>query len=64
MGRVGQFFEPILAGLLVAWGYKVGGIFYAAAVPCFIGAVFLVFLLFARPVVEADAPAAPEAAAK
>ena len=64
MGRVGQFFGPILAGLLVAWGYKVGGIFYAAAVPCFIGALFLVFLSFRRPVMEADAPAAAEAAAE
>ncbi len=55
MGRVGQVFGPVLIGVLVGLGYKVGGIFYAAAVPCFIGALFLVFLYFARPVMEADA---------
>jgi AAHS family 4-hydroxybenzoate transporter-like MFS transporter len=55
MGRVGQVFGPVLIGVLVGMGYKVGGIFYAAAVPCFIGALFLVFLYFARPVMEADA---------
>jgi hypothetical protein len=41
--------------VIVGLGYRVGGIFYAAAVPCFIGALFLVFLYFARPVMEADA---------
>jgi AAHS family 4-hydroxybenzoate transporter-like MFS transporter len=61
MGRVGQVFGPVLIGVLVGLGYKVGGIFYAAALPCFIGALFLVFLYFARPVMEADA-AAPTAA--
>jgi AAHS family 4-hydroxybenzoate transporter-like MFS transporter len=61
MGRVGQVFGPVLIGVLVGLGYKVGGIFYAAAAPCFIGALFLVFLYFARPVMEADA-AAPTAA--
>ncbi|HEY1979476.1 MAG TPA: hypothetical protein VGH13_05260, partial [Xanthobacteraceae bacterium] len=55
MGRVGQFFGPVLTGLLVGLGYKVGGIFYAAAVPCFIGALFLIFLYYTRPVMEADA---------
>jgi len=60
MGRVGQVFGPVLIGVLVGLGYKIGGIFYAAAVPCFIGALFLVFLYFARPVMEADA--APTAA--
>jgi MFS transporter, AAHS family, 4-hydroxybenzoate transporter len=55
MGRVGQVFGPILAGVIIGLGYKVGGIFYAAAVPCFIAALFLVFLYFARPVMEADA---------
>ena len=35
--------------------FQVGGIFYAAAAPCFIGALFLVLLYFARPVMEADA---------
>jgi AAHS family 4-hydroxybenzoate transporter-like MFS transporter len=63
MGRVGQVFGPILTGLLVAAGYKVGGIFYAAAVPCFIGALFLIFLKFARPVLEADGAAPASAAA-
>jgi AAHS family 4-hydroxybenzoate transporter-like MFS transporter len=57
MGRVGQFFGPFLTGLLVGLGYKVGGIFYAAAVPCFIGALFLIFLMLARPIMEADATA-------
>jgi AAHS family 4-hydroxybenzoate transporter-like MFS transporter len=57
MGRVGQVFGPFLTGLLVAAGYKVGGIFYAAAIPCFIGALFLIFLKAARPVMEADTPA-------
>jgi MFS transporter, AAHS family, 4-hydroxybenzoate transporter len=57
MGRVGQVFGPVLTGLLVGAGYKVGGIFYAAAIPCFVGALFLVFLKFARPVMEADAAA-------
>jgi AAHS family 4-hydroxybenzoate transporter-like MFS transporter len=55
MGRVGQVFGPILTGLLVGLGYKAGGIFYAAAVPCLIGALFLIFLYVARPVMEADA---------
>jgi AAHS family 4-hydroxybenzoate transporter-like MFS transporter len=55
MGRVGQVFGPIIAGVIVGLGYRVGGIFYAAAVPCFIGTLFLVFLYFARPVMEADA---------
>jgi AAHS family 4-hydroxybenzoate transporter-like MFS transporter len=54
MGRVGQFFGPFLAGLIVAGGYKVGGIFYASGVACLIGALFLVFLYFARPTMEAD----------
>jgi AAHS family 4-hydroxybenzoate transporter-like MFS transporter len=55
MGRVGQVFGPIATGVLVGLGYKVGGIFYAAAVPCFVGALFLIFLMFARPKMEADA---------
>jgi AAHS family 4-hydroxybenzoate transporter-like MFS transporter len=59
MGRVGQFFGPFLTGLLVGLGYKVGGIFYAAAVPCFIGALFLIFLMLARPKMEADPIAGP-----
>jgi AAHS family 4-hydroxybenzoate transporter-like MFS transporter len=55
LGRVGQVFGPLAAGLLVGLGYKVGGIFYAAAVPCFVGALFLIFLYFTHPVMEADA---------
>jgi MFS transporter, AAHS family, 4-hydroxybenzoate transporter len=55
MGRVGQFFGPFLTGLLVALGYKVGGIFLAAAIPCFVGALFLVFLMWARPKIDTDA---------
>ena len=54
MGRVGQVFGPILTGVLVGLGYKVGGIFYAAAVPCFVGALFLLFLMLSRPKMEAD----------
>ena len=54
MGRVGQVFGPILTGVLLGLGYKVGGIFYAAAVPCFVGALFLVFLMLSRPKMEAD----------
>ena len=46
--------DPILTGVLVGLGYKVGGIFYAAAVPCFVGALFLLFLMLARPKMEAD----------
>jgi MFS transporter, AAHS family, 4-hydroxybenzoate transporter len=59
MGRVGQFFGPFLTGLLVGLGWKVGGIFYATAVPCFIAGLFLLFLMFARPNMEPDASAAP-----
>jgi MFS transporter, AAHS family, 4-hydroxybenzoate transporter len=59
MGRVGQVFGPVLTGILVGLGVKVGGIFFAAAVPCFIAALFLIFLYFARPVMEADAAVAP-----
>ncbi len=55
MGRVGQVFGPMLTGVLVGLGYKVGGIFYAAAVPCFIGALFLLFLMWSRPKMQADA---------
>jgi len=55
--RVRYFFGRFISGLLVGLGYKVGGIFYAAAVPCFIGALFLIFLMLARPIMEADATA-------
>ena len=62
MGRVGQLFGPFLTGLLVGLGWKVGGIFYATAVPCFIGAAFLLLLMSARPNMEPDA--SPGAAQK
>ncbi len=47
MGRLGQVFGPLGTGLLVGWGVGVQGIFYVAAVPCFIGAVFVLLLQFA-----------------
>ncbi len=47
MGRVGQFFGPVLTGVLVGYGIGVVGIFRAAAVPCFIGAAFLLLLMAA-----------------
>lgn len=48
IGRMGQVFGPIGTGLLVGWGVGVHGIFYAAAIPCFVGAVFIVLLTFTR----------------
>jgi AAHS family 4-hydroxybenzoate transporter-like MFS transporter len=48
MGRLGQVFGPLGAGILVGWGVGAGGIFYAAAVPCFIGALFVLLLKYAR----------------
>jgi AAHS family 4-hydroxybenzoate transporter-like MFS transporter len=54
MGRLGQVFGPLGTGLLVGGG--VGGVFYAAAVPCFIGALFVLLLKYAhQPAVEAPA---------
>jgi len=47
MGRIGQVFGPLGAGFLVGWGTGPGGVFYAAAVPCFIGALFVALLKFA-----------------
>jgi AAHS family 4-hydroxybenzoate transporter-like MFS transporter len=58
MGRVGQFVGPSLTGVLVGLGWTVGGIFYAAAIPCFIGALFLLLLMVRRPTMEPDVPAA------
>jgi len=49
MGRVGQIFGPALLGGRVGLGVTVVGIFYAAAVPCIVGAVFLVLLKAAKP---------------
>jgi AAHS family 4-hydroxybenzoate transporter-like MFS transporter len=54
MGRLGQVFGPLGTGLLVGGG--VGGVFYAAAVPCFIGALFVLLLKYAhQPAFEAPA---------
>jgi MFS transporter, AAHS family, 4-hydroxybenzoate transporter len=58
MGRLGQVFGPLGTGLLVGGGggVGVGGVFYAAAVPCFIGALFVLLLKYAhQPAVEAPA---------
>ena len=54
MGRVGQVFGPILFGYLYGIDHRASGVFYFAALPCLIGALFLIFLYFARPVMEAD----------
>jgi hypothetical protein len=48
MGRVGQVLGPLGLGALVNWGVGIGGIFYAAALPCFVGAVFVLLLKYAR----------------
>ncbi len=48
MGRVGQVFGPVLTGVLVGLGFTVVGIFYAAAAPCLIGAVFLLLFKAAK----------------
>ena len=47
MGRIGQVFGPLGAGFLVGWGAGPGGVFYAAAVPCFVGALLVALLKFA-----------------
>jgi MFS transporter, AAHS family, 4-hydroxybenzoate transporter len=47
MGRIGQVFGPLGAGFLVGWGAGPAGVFYAAAIPCFIGALFVALLKFA-----------------
>jgi len=52
MGRIGQVFGPLGAGLLVGWGAGPGGVFYAAAIPCFIGALFVALLKFAPGAVK------------
>ena len=59
MGRVGQFFGPMLAGLLVGWGFNAGGIFYAAAIPCVVGALFLLLLKTTPRMTALTAPADP-----
>ncbi len=46
MGRLGQVFGPLGTGLLVGWGVSAAGIFYAAAIPCFVGALFILILRF------------------
>jgi AAHS family 4-hydroxybenzoate transporter-like MFS transporter len=48
MGRVGQVFGPAVIGVLVGRDFTVVGMFYAAAVPCLIGAVFLLLLKAAK----------------
>ena len=54
MGRLGQVFGPLGTGLLVGGGVGVEGVFYAAALPCFIGALFVLLLKYAHyPAVEA-----------
>ncbi len=47
MGRLGQVFGPLGTGVLVGWGVGVAGVFYSAAVPCFIGALFVLLLRYA-----------------
>ncbi len=47
IGRIGQICGPLGAGVLVGWGAGAGGVFYAAAVPCFIGALFVALLKLA-----------------
>jgi len=62
MGRIGQVFGPLGTGMLVGWGVGVEGIFYAAAIPCFLGALFVLLLKFAPgPALQSPglAPAAP-----
>ena len=53
MGRLGQIFGPLGTGFLVAGGIGVGGIFYAAALPCFIGAICVALLKLAPDATEA-----------
>jgi AAHS family 4-hydroxybenzoate transporter-like MFS transporter len=52
MGRFGQIFGPLGTGVLVGWGVGAGGVFYAAAVPCFIGAIFIALLKLAPVTAE------------
>jgi AAHS family 4-hydroxybenzoate transporter-like MFS transporter len=56
MGRVGQVLGPLGTGLLVGWGVGIQGIFFAAAVPCFVGAVFVLLLSRMRSTVAGKAP--------
>jgi AAHS family 4-hydroxybenzoate transporter-like MFS transporter len=44
LGRCGQIFGPLGLGALVGWGWNVEWIFYAAAVPCVVAAVFVSLL--------------------
>jgi AAHS family 4-hydroxybenzoate transporter-like MFS transporter len=48
VGRIGQVFGPLGTGFLVSWGVGVQGIFFAAALPCFVGAVFILLLNYVR----------------
>lgn len=55
MGRIGQVFGPLGTGLLVGWGVGVEGVFYAAAIPCFLGALFVLILKFVSgPMVQSS----------
>lgn len=47
MGRIGQICGPLGAGVMVGWGAGPGAVFYAAAMPCLIGALFAALLKFA-----------------
>lgn len=47
MGRIGQVFGPLGTGLLVGSGVGVEGVFYAAAIPCFLGALFVLLMKLA-----------------
>lgn len=53
MGRLGQIFGPLGTGFLVGGGIGVGGVFYAAALPCFLGAIFVAMLKLAPNAVDA-----------
>lgn len=44
MGRFGQIFGPLAFGVLVARHWTVGGIFYAAALPCLVAAAAVLAL--------------------
>lgn len=47
MGRLGQIFGPLGAGTLVNLGIGTKGVFYAAAIPCLFGALFVLLLKLA-----------------
>ena len=58
MGRIGQVFGPLGTGLLVGSGVGVEGVFYAAAIPCFLGALFVMLMKLAPgPTLQSPSPA-------